>query len=154
MKRRLLNLLTGLSLALCLYAAVASVFAVRDGGPSLRGYDVCQPLEPPRVLTSGELHWYHPPAPAFNFAGFRVQQGFRAQYMIEYGRVYTVPFWFLTLLFAVAPSIWLRDRWRAWRRARREHLREAGVCPICGYDLRATPARCPECGTPNTVARS
>jgi hypothetical protein len=51
-----------------------------------------------------------------------------------------VPHWFLALLFAILPALYLR----AMLRSRRRHL--TGHCPHCGYDLRATPARCPECG--------
>jgi hypothetical protein len=53
-----------------------------------------------------------------------------------------MPHWFLVALFAIAPSIELRRRIKASRRRS-----GFGICRKCGYDLRATPDRCPECGT-------
>lgn len=53
--------------------------------------------------------------------------------------VVQVPHWFVAAAAAI-PQV-LR-----WRR-RRNDKRRAGLCLRCGYDLRATPDKCPECGT-------
>jgi len=55
----------------------------------------------------------------------------------------TAPCWSVAAVLAVLPAWWFARRGR-WRRERRRRL---GLCPECGYDLRATRDRCPECGT-------
>ena len=59
------------------------------------------------------------------------------------GRLLIVPHWFLAGVLAVLPGGKLVHR-RLRRASRRA---AAGLCPACGYDLRASPERCPECGT-------
>lgn len=60
----------------------------------------------------------------------------------DYGWVYECPFWVLAVATGVLPGTRLGKviarRW--WQR------RNPGLCRRCGYDLRATPERCPECG--------
>jgi hypothetical protein len=56
----------------------------------------------------------------------------------------SIPYWLPALLaLAIAWRVDVRHwraRWKARRRVR------AGLCARCGYDVRATPTRCPECG--------
>jgi hypothetical protein len=54
-----------------------------------------------------------------------------------------VPLWTPTALFAILP---LAAGASCWKRQARQIHRVEGRCPTCGYDLRATPDRCPECG--------
>jgi hypothetical protein len=75
------------------------------------------------------------------FAGFR-----HFSYPAGTGTVIdmtNVPYWFAGIPTAAPPLLWLR----AWFKRRRLGRARSGLCAACGYDLRATPDRCPECGT-------
>jgi hypothetical protein len=46
--------------------------------------------------------------------------------------------------FVLLPACWLAVA--GWSRLRKRYKRASGCCATCGYDLRASRDRCPECG--------
>jgi hypothetical protein len=53
---------------------------------------------------------------------------------------WTVPYWAMAAAAGVVPALWISAV------VRRIHRRRQGRCMACGYDLRASTDRCPECG--------
>jgi len=167
--RFILNVLTALSLAL---GVAAGVFWVRSDqtwewvsyeGEGGRQYTAMSRLgavvfdvtdgwlagDGPRVRSRSDpiLDRDQPPPNVWHWHGLGVG---RTAYDIGYastgwtGRArstsLTVPYWMLLPLTLALPAIWLV------RRVLRRRRRGPGLCRACGYDLRATPDRCPECG--------
>jgi hypothetical protein len=60
-----------------------------------------------------------------------------------------IPYWFPVAATAIFPLIWLRERSNRIRSRKRA---AANLCTSCGYDLRASPGRCPECGATAPLA--
>ncbi len=65
-------------------------------------------------------------------------------------RYFHTPAWLLVLTTALFPAWWAYRR----RRGRIARALEQGLCPLCGYDLRASAERCPECGAITEPAKT
>ena len=170
-RRCLYNMMVGVSAALCLATllwwgrscwvsdcllrrlhGLASVFvaAYRGSLDLMRARSVPDEFEfvhvpmaqasCPHWTLGGEFQWS-----GLGFAYYAsadIQGPIRGMYapLIPFVTV-VVPIWPIALIFGIAPSTWFR------RASIRRHRVTHGLCLTCGYDLRATPERCPECGT-------
>jgi hypothetical protein len=61
-------------------------------------------------------------------------------------RLLCVPHWFVALVAGAPAYPWLARVPAAVRQWRGVSKLRRGLCPVCGYDVRATPDQCPECG--------
>jgi hypothetical protein len=81
----------------------------------------------------------YPNTTSIRFAGGRFLI-LKAPFSVAREQVLIVPLWMISVAAAAMPGWWIIRR-----RSRRQI--SANACRHCGYDLRATPDRCPECGT-------
>jgi hypothetical protein len=168
-KRRLLNLLTALSMLLCVAACMMWMRSDRTRDClSASGPHWASAVESDAGRLSVVITWYEAPKPlpgwqfalhhqelywdptlippvwaAFGFEGRREiglpsMASRQPRWTLS---ALTVPYWAVFGAGLPAPLLTLMRRvCGRWRRGQ-------GRCPVCSYDLRATPNRCPECGT-------
>lgn len=84
---------------------------------------------------------FDPSNQKWHFLGFRVAAGTLGTWRWKFNAI-LVPYWALLIPLAIPPMFGFR---RVILRARRKRR---GQCLACGYDLRQSPDRCPECGRP------
>ena len=162
----MLNLASGMSLLLCAAVVVLGARSYRACDtlvhPSAPGDRVCVTSEfgvlvfeieaPLRDPVSPGWEYFDTPMPrrwpvrsaGLGFEAYRAQVTHFVRLPPTAVWGVAVPHWAVGLAFGALP---------AWRllRLRRDLVRRrraaAGFCVRCGYDLRATPQTCPECGT-------
>jgi hypothetical protein len=110
---------------------------VRRGMPAEWGAQVAREMATPLTHRAHDVnsvvHFYWEP-PVLGFRCFRRDDGQRLIRQI------TLPYFAMVLATVPLPALFLRTTLRRRSRDR------AGLCRQCGYDLRASPDRCPECG--------
>ena len=165
MKRWLFNLGAAVSLALCLAVCMLWVRSYRS--PISSGVPGLFLPNPPRYglwlsqgtavleINSGKtLESAGPARPVetifINFAGLRCERII----LWRYGRwVGSTTHMFAKLRSFFILSLLLPSAWLGHLMWKRNRPRGPFICRVCAYDLRATPDRCPECGTPATQAK-
>jgi hypothetical protein len=91
---------------------------------------------------------------ATSYAGFRYASNdasirrFTAVPQRTTERALLIPQWAIFFALSVAPGAWLYLRLLPL--LRRRHRQRNRLCQQCGYDLRGSSGRCPECGAPAT----
>jgi hypothetical protein len=100
-------------------------------------------IHEPRRISIGEQFMMKAqyPRPIWDGVGFRFLHGASSPLWAGRLSMINLPLGFMFLVFSVLPISRLSTSVRSFRR------RQHGRCRQCGYDLRATPDRCPECGT-------
>jgi hypothetical protein len=153
MRRIIFHSLACFSLLLCLTSAVFWYRSHRITSPTLKIADsisirktsprywiVTHPNSLTLCRQVGK-NWDHP-LKEFKFLGVRFG-GLYGQGSMLWNLV--IPFWLLTTLAAILPLLEIPLLLRALRKSLRD---TQGFCLNCGYDLRASPTTCPECGQP------
>jgi len=153
MRRILFHTLSSFSLLLCL---TSIVFWYRSHHITSQSLKIADSIN---IRTTSPRYWIntHPnkltlcrqvgknwdhPLKSFELAGVKFG-GLYGQDSMLWNLI--IPFWLLTTLFAILPLIEIPLFILAFRKSLRDNL---GHCAHCGYDLRASPDRCPECGQP------
>jgi hypothetical protein len=120
----LFALLSLLGFALCVLSLVALIAAMEDSSDLILGVTAVNPFTGTRTTKE--------------YSGAAARDELKSEMQIVA---------LIAMAFAIAPTWWVVSASRRVRRRVLEKSRSAqGLCPGCGYDIRATKDQCPECG--------